>query len=839
MEAVFLRIVNIAIAASWLVLAVILLRFALKKAPKWATCLLWGIVALRLILPFSLESALSLIPNSEPILEEFVITEAPSAQPILPEENQSSTPSVNEKPNASGNQVITPPSSGSLAPTPEASIDPIQVILFIASVVWAFGILAMLGYGTVSYLRLRYRLRASIRQEGRVYLCDNIDMPFILGVFRPRIYLPSDIGESETPYVIAHEEAHLKRKDHLWKPLGFLLLAVYWFNPLFWVAYILLCRDIENACDEKVIKNSDNAYRVGYSEALLSCSIHRRRVMACPVAFGETGVKSRIRAVLHYKKPAFWLILLAVVAIIVTCVCFLTDPVSDKDETTTEVTTEEVPVTTTAPTTTTTTTPTTPEDPDAWKEKVDWESLDNGYNEETDTYQVRIVVQDIYGVGQKRADAAFAEKYGLYYSGKYYYLDYYQFDIIASMKDIEMYAKLEEVKSVGFPLYTSPENPDAWKEKVDWSNKLYSYDAETGKYSIQIFVADIHGVGEKNAFVAFAEQHGLAFNPDTTYWKYVGITTMASMAEIEIYAKLAEVEKIEFPARVTSGDPVIEETWWWQQIESMQGITRVTKADGSVRYRFGLTIHSGSNLFPLLSDGSSTLERIDLTNARVFIKRLQYDNDYTEYKVSAWQVSNLYDLSFEVEGFVPEANVAYDMYLFFTLPEGTPCPGGWCYIWALGEPWTYLAPSVGVDDPIQSIIADSYQCVIAQYNQKYSIEHTNGYANGTPPENFPTSPFSFTISNADGLFASEEAWQALTPEKAFAYIKGENYVFFDRYEIDYMLLEGQGDMWFTLKDFTHVAGESYEIYLFFQSREGDMYYVYANDWIAGVPVDKS
>ena len=350
MEAVFLHSVNIAITASWLVLAVFLLRLALKKAPRWATCLLWGIVALRLILPFSLESALSLIPSSEPIFEQSVVTEAPSAQPVLPEENLGSQPSVNEPPSASGNQVIAPPSSGSLAPTPEASVDPMQIVLFVASLVWLCGVLAMLGYGAYSYWRLKYKLRASICKEGRVYLCDNVETPFILGVFRPRIYLPSGIGEGEIPYVIAHEEAHLKRRDHLWKPLGFLLLSVYWFNPLFWVAYILLCRDIENACDEKVIKNCDNAYRVGYSEALLSCSIHRRSVMACPVAFGETGVKSRIRAVLHYKKPAFWVILVAIVAIIVTCVCFLTDPVRDKDETTTAVTTEDVPVTQ-APTT--------------------------------------------------------------------------------------------------------------------------------------------------------------------------------------------------------------------------------------------------------------------------------------------------------------------------------------------------------------------------------------------------------------------------------------------------------------------------------------------------------
>ena len=475
METVFLRIVNIAITASWLVLAVFFLRLALKKAPKWATCLLWGIVALRLILPFSLESALSLIPSTEPILEQSVVTEAPSAQPILPDENQSSTPSVNEKPGSSGNPVVTPPSSGSLAPTPQASADPMQIVLFVASIVWLCGVLAMLGYGAYSYLRLHRKLRASIRQERKVYLCDNIETPFILGVFRPRIYLPSGISESEIPYVIAHEEAHLKRKDHLWKPLGFLLLSVYWFNPLFWVAYILLCRDIENACDEKVIKNSDNAYRVGYSEALLSCSVHRRSVMACPVAFGEVGVKSRIRAVLHYKKPAFWVILVAIVAIIVTCVCFLTDPVSDKDETTTAPSTTETPVTTTpqtentpltnTPTTTTTptttkaptttTTPTTPVNPDAWKEKVQWIGGDysrSAYNEETGKYSIRIYIQDIHNIGKTNAEAAFAEKYGLEYnpsdeSGE---KSPYDFHAEATKEEIELYARRREVILISF-----------------------------------------------------------------------------------------------------------------------------------------------------------------------------------------------------------------------------------------------------------------------------------------------------------------------------------------------------------------------------------------------------
>ena len=246
------------------------------------------------------------------------------------------------------------------------------------------------------------------------------------------------------------------------------------------------------------------------------------------------------------KKTVLFVLLVSVLLLFVSC-----------GNTTTEVTTEEAvttadtPVTTTTPTTTTTTTPTTPEDPDAWKEKVDWESLDNGYNEETDTYQVRIVVQDIYGVGQKRADAAFAEKYGLYYSGKYYYLDYYQFDIIASMKDIEMYAKLEEVKSVGFPLYTPPEESDAWKEKLqNWNGRYAYYDPETETYLIMIWVQDVHGIGRKNVAIAFAKKYGLEYR-DKPYTYYM-FFLRATMEEIEMYAKLEEVQLISFESTPVS-----------------------------------------------------------------------------------------------------------------------------------------------------------------------------------------------------------------------------------------------------------------------------------------------
>ena len=263
MSSLFLKIVNMSIAASWLILAVVLLRVVLKKAPKWINVLLWGIVAFRLICPFSFESA-----------------------------------------------------------------NPLQLLIPVLAIVWAIGIIAMLVYATVSYFRLQKKVCASLSVRDNIWICDDIQTPFILGCFKPSIYIPSGTDEAQLPYIIAHENAHLKRCDHLWKPLGYLVLAIHWFNPLVWIAYILLCRDIELACDEKVIRGLNQNESISYSEALLSCSVNRRTVMVCPLAFGEVGVKERVKNVLNYKKPAFWIVAIAVVASIVLGVCFLTNPSS-------------------------------------------------------------------------------------------------------------------------------------------------------------------------------------------------------------------------------------------------------------------------------------------------------------------------------------------------------------------------------------------------------------------------------------------------------------------------------------------------------------------------------
>lgn len=310
MEALFLKLVNMSITASYLVLAVILFRILLKKAPKYIRCILWGLVGLRLILPFSIESVLSLIPSTEPLPEEFLYAATPQVNTGI----------------AAVNNAVNPVIAESLTPIEPASANPTQIWSFIFARVWLIGVIAMALYALISYLLLRRRVRVSIKIGKNLRLCDHIGTPFILGMIRPQIYLPSSLDQKTADHVLAHEYAHLKRKDHWWKPLGFVLLSVYWFNPVLWLAYILLCRDIEMACDEKVVKSLDTSHKKEYSEALLRCSVPRRMITACPLAFGEVGVKSRIKSVLHYKKPAFWIIVVAIIVSIVVGVCFLTDP---------------------------------------------------------------------------------------------------------------------------------------------------------------------------------------------------------------------------------------------------------------------------------------------------------------------------------------------------------------------------------------------------------------------------------------------------------------------------------------------------------------------------------
>ena len=311
MAAVFLKLLNLSISASWLVLAVLVLRLISKRAPKWVNVLLWGIVALRLMLPFSVESALSLIPSAE--------TVSPAVVQFDP------APTITSGVNIIDN-AVNPSLSEHFAAVPTASVNPLYVWTEIAGWVWLIGLGAMLLYALVSYLRLRRRVSVSLCVRENIYLCDAISSPFILGVVKPHIYLPSTLDEVQRQNVLSHERAHLTRRDHWWKPLGFALLAVYWFNPVLWLAYTLLCRDIELACDERVIRTMDESAVKTYSTVLLACSMPRKAVITCPLAFGEVGVKERVRNALRYKKPAFWVVAASVAVCVVVAVCFLTDP---------------------------------------------------------------------------------------------------------------------------------------------------------------------------------------------------------------------------------------------------------------------------------------------------------------------------------------------------------------------------------------------------------------------------------------------------------------------------------------------------------------------------------
>ena len=311
MSELFLKIVNMSISASWVVIAVLTLRFCLKKAPKWVNVLLWGIVAVRMVFPFSIESVLSLIPSAETISPSIMMEQSPSVQTGVP----------------ALNHVINPVISGSFTPAPGASANPLQIWIPVLAGIWLFGIAALFLYSALSYWRLRRKVCEAVILRGNIYQSEKVCSPFVLGIIRPKIYLPYHMDSREMDHVIAHEQTHIRRKDHWWKPLGFLLLTTHWFNPLMWLSYILLCRDIELACDEKVIRKMSNEQRADYTQALVACSVDRRLITACPLAFGEIGVKERVKSVMNYKKPAFWIVLASVIVCAVIAVCFLTNPI--------------------------------------------------------------------------------------------------------------------------------------------------------------------------------------------------------------------------------------------------------------------------------------------------------------------------------------------------------------------------------------------------------------------------------------------------------------------------------------------------------------------------------
>ena len=314
MNEFFLKIINMSISASWLIFAVLILRLVLKKAPKWVNVLLWGIVAIRLICPFSFESALSLIPSAETFPKKIISGPSFDVQSgITPVDNR-----INDYLGDRYFEGVTVPANNG------------NNIMTILTIVWTIGILLLVAYTVISYWRLHREIDTAVRYKDNIFQSENVSSPFVLGLIKPRIYLPFKLDGQDMEHVVAHEQAHIRRKDHWWKPLGFLLLTIHWFNPLMWLAYVLLCRDIELACDEKVIKGLSNEQRADYTQALVACSVNHRMIAACPLTFGEVGVKERVKSVMNYKKPAFWVIIIAVIVCVGVAVCFLTNPKQDR-----------------------------------------------------------------------------------------------------------------------------------------------------------------------------------------------------------------------------------------------------------------------------------------------------------------------------------------------------------------------------------------------------------------------------------------------------------------------------------------------------------------------------
>ena len=328
MTELFLKVLSMSLSSLWLFGAVVLLRLALKRSPKWIHVLLWALVAIRLVCPFSFESSLSLVPedlSSGAVLEEWsddYVGDVEIIHDVRPE-YQTAVDAGREPVSAGegGYYVVTGPDGISEPETVKTAQLPIL------AGIWLAGMAAMALYTVFSYTSLRRKMATSVRLKGNIYQSEAAASPFVLGLIRPKIYLPFTMDEMDIPHVIAHERAHIRRKDHWWKPLGFLVLTIHWFNPAVWLGYILLCRDIELACDEKVIRDMNLQQQADYSQALLNCSVHRRSIAACPLAFGEVGVKQRVANILHYKKPGFWVLLIALIACIALAVCFLTNPV--------------------------------------------------------------------------------------------------------------------------------------------------------------------------------------------------------------------------------------------------------------------------------------------------------------------------------------------------------------------------------------------------------------------------------------------------------------------------------------------------------------------------------
>lgn len=316
MTDIFLRIVELSWQAGVLALAVMLARLALRRAPKWAVCLLWALVAVRLVLPFSLQSPVSLQAAQSPVTA--VLYELPQTQEAAQQ--------TDEVLSGGSAEPVTPlPPTEVVTAQPVPTPKPAMTVSLLAAI-WLAGVVMMLTYMLVSYLGIYRRVCTAVRLEDNVYRCGSWGTPFVLGLLRPRIYVPEGMDDAALPQVLAHERCHIRRGDHLVKPLAFLLLALHWFNPVLWAAYVLLGRDMENACDERVLRGVDGAGRAAYSRALVACAVRQRPAAVCPLAFGEVAVQERVKNAMNGKKPAVWAAVLLAIAAAVIAVCFLTSP---------------------------------------------------------------------------------------------------------------------------------------------------------------------------------------------------------------------------------------------------------------------------------------------------------------------------------------------------------------------------------------------------------------------------------------------------------------------------------------------------------------------------------
>ncbi len=346
MTSVFLYFFNLSVSAGWMLPAILLLRLCLKKAPRWITCVLWGLVALRLLLPFSIESPISLIPSAQTVVRtdevDGTVPVVDSGLSVVDKPLNEwlqvpvESPNLESHPSPNGNAgsaFETPiiPDAENTAVSHMPTMSRAEFILNIAAYVWLVGIGLMLLYELFSVLRVRRRVLDAVRLYDNIWQSDRVSSPFIFGLFRPRIYIPYGLEELILEQVLAHECAHLRRRDHWIKPFAFTLLAVYWYNPLLWMGYVLLCRDIEVACDQRVVRDLSESSRRQYAAALLQCGVERRSITACPLAFGEVSIKQRIKSVFSYRKPLLWVVIASLVMCATAAVCLLTVP-SNKDE---------------------------------------------------------------------------------------------------------------------------------------------------------------------------------------------------------------------------------------------------------------------------------------------------------------------------------------------------------------------------------------------------------------------------------------------------------------------------------------------------------------------------